>query len=138
MFFVVVDAHSKWPEVLVMNSTTSQSTIEALHTFFRCYGLPTQLVFDNDSQFISSEFVHFLHSNGVKHIRSVPYHPSFNCQAERVVQTMKRSLKSSRNDGRSLSQRLAEFLLSYLTTPHATTNSSPGELFLKRSLRKKV
>ena len=48
---------------------------------------------------------------------------------------MKRSLKASRNDGRSLSHRLAEFLLSYRTTPHATTNSSPGELFLKRSFR---
>lgn len=27
MFFVVVDAHSKWPEVIVMDSTTSEKTI---------------------------------------------------------------------------------------------------------------
>ena len=126
IFFVVVDAHSKCPEVLLMNSTTSQSMIEALRTLFRRYGLPTQLVSDNGSQFISSEFVHFLCSNGVKHIRSVPYHSSSNGQAERFVQTMKRSLKASRNDGRFLSHHLVEFLLSYRTTPHATTNSSPG------------
>ena len=69
-----------------------------------------------------------------QHIRSAPYHPSSNGQAERFVQTMKRSLKASRNDGRSLSHRLTEFLLSYRTTPHATTNSSSGELFLKCSL----
>ena len=37
MFFIVVDAHSKWPEVLVMNSTTSQSTIEALRTLLGRY-----------------------------------------------------------------------------------------------------
>ena len=137
MIFVVVDAHSKWPQVLIiiMNSTTSQSMIEALCTLFGRYGLPTQLVSNNGSQFISSEFVHFLHLNGVKHIRSVPYHPSSNGQAESFVQTMKRSLKASKNDGRSLSHRLAEFFLSYRTPTHATTNRSPGEVFLKRSLR---
>ena len=48
---------------------------------------------------------------------------------------MKRSLKASKSDGRSLSHRLGEFLLSYRTTPHATTNSSPGELLLKSELR---
>ena len=44
-------------------------------------------------------------------------------------------MKVSKNDGRSLSHRLAEFLLSYRTTPHGTTNSLPGELFLEHSLR---
>ena len=134
MFLAVVDAHSKSPEVQIMNSTTSQSTIEAVRTLFGCYGLLTQLVSDNGSRFISSEFVHFIRSNGVKHIWSAPYHPSSNGQAEGFVQTM-RSLKASRNDGRSLSHHLPEFLLSYYTTPHATTNSSTGELFLKRSIR---
>ena len=51
------------------------------------------------------------------------------------MQTLKRSLKASENYGGSLSHHLAEFLLSYRTTPHATANSSPGELFLKRSLQ---
>ena len=132
---IVVDTHSKWPEVLVTNSTASQSTIETLHTLFGCYGLPTHLVSDNGSQFISSEFVNFLHSNGVKHIRSVRYHPSSNGQADSFVQTLKRSLKATKMDGRSLSHHLAEFLLSYCTTPHATTNSSSGQLFLKHSLQ---
>ena len=49
MFLIVVDAHSKWPEVLVMNFTTSQDTIEALPTLSGCYGLPKQLVSDNGS-----------------------------------------------------------------------------------------
>ena len=40
----------KWPEVVVMNSTTSHSTTEALRTLFGCYGLPKQLVSDNGSQ----------------------------------------------------------------------------------------
>ena len=135
-FVILVDAHSKWPEVLVMNFARSQSTIEALHvrTLFGRYGLPKQLVSDNGLQFISSEFIHFPHSNGVKHFWSARCHPSSSSQAERFVQTLDRSFKASKNDGRSVSHRLAEFLVSFRTTPHATTNSSPGELFLKYSL----
>ena len=135
MFLIVVDAHSKWPQVLVMNSTTCQSTIEALRTLLGRYGLPKRLVFHNGSQFISSELVHFLRSNGVEHIQSPSYRRSSNGQAEEFVQTLKRSLKGSKNNGRSLSHRLPEFLLSYRTTTHPATNSSLGELFLKRSLR---
>ena len=68
IFLIVVDAHSKWPEVLIMKSTTSQSMIETPHALFGHYGLPKQLVSNNGPQFISSEFVQFLCSNGVKHI----------------------------------------------------------------------
>ena len=95
---VVVDAHSKWPEVLIASSTTSHSTMEALRTLFGRYGLPQQLVLDNGPQFVSS----FLSTNGVKHIRNAPYHSSSNGQAERFVQILKRSLKASEKDGRSL------------------------------------
>ena len=34
MFFVLVDAHSKWPEVVEMKSTTAEKTIEAMRTLF--------------------------------------------------------------------------------------------------------
>ena len=109
--------------------------MEGLCTLFGCYGLPEQLVSDNGSQkFTYSEFVHFLCMNEIKHIQSVPDHSSPNGQVKRFVQTLKRSLKASEKDGRSLPHHLAEFLLSYHMTPHATTNRSPHELFLKPSL----
>ncbi len=82
MFLVVVDAHSKWPEVIQMSSTTSQNTIEALQALFARYGLPEQIVSDNGAQFTSQEFSDFVQANGIKHIRSAPYHPSTNGQAE--------------------------------------------------------
>ena len=40
MFFLVVDAHSKWPEVYEMPSTTSSATIRVLCHLFASYGLP--------------------------------------------------------------------------------------------------
>ena len=112
IFLVIVDAHSKWPEVmLIMNSTKSLSTMEALRTLLSHYGLPEQLVSDNGPQFTSSEIVHFMQANGTQHISSAPYHPSSNGQVERFVQMLKRSLRTSKGDGRSLPHHLAEFLL---------------------------
>ena len=74
MFLVVVDAHSKWPEVIQMPLTTSLKTIEPLRTLFTKYRLPEQLVSDNRPQFTSEEFANFIKANGIKHIRSAPYH----------------------------------------------------------------
>ena len=86
MFFIVVDSHSKWTEVIMMPSTTSQSTIEALQSIFAHYGLPEQLVSDNGPQFISEEFSHFVQEKGIKHVLCAPYDPSSNGLAERFVQ----------------------------------------------------
>ena len=47
---------------------------------------------------------------------------------------MKQALRSSEKDGRSLTQRLYDFLLTYRSTPHATTNRTPASLMLNREL----
>ena len=44
MFLIIVDAHSKWPEVEIMPSTTSTQTIDRLRTIFARYGVPAQVV----------------------------------------------------------------------------------------------
>ena len=47
MLMVVVDAHSKWLEVIEMASTTSELNIQALRGLFVVHGLPDQVVSDN-------------------------------------------------------------------------------------------
>ena len=74
MLLLLIDTHSEWPEVLIMKSTTSGCTIEALRDLLARYGLPEQLVSDNGPQFMSAEFQSFLQKNGVKHLQSAPYH----------------------------------------------------------------
>ena len=92
-FLVIVDAHSKWPEVFEMSSTSTSKTITVLRQLFAKYGLPEQVVSDNGPQFTSDEFRHFVKDNGIKHIRCAPYHPASNGAVERFNQTFKQTLR---------------------------------------------
>lgn len=138
MFFVVVDSHSKWLEVIPMSSTTTERTLEVLDVLFSMHGLPEQLVPDNGPQFSSAEFEACMKKNGIKHIRSAPGHPATNGEVERFVQTFKQALKTGKKDGGSLQTRLSKFLFIYCSTPHATTDVSPAELFMKRRLHTRL
>ena len=134
-FLIIVDAYSKWGEVIEMPSTTAAKTITALRKVFSSHGIPEEIVSDNGPQFASSEFAEFTKLNGIKHIRVSPYHPSSNGEAERFVRTFKEAMKAGRNDGLTLSHQLACFLLTYRTTPHSTTGVPPSELLMGRHLR---
>ena len=133
-FLIIVDAYSKWAEVIEMPQT-AERTITVLRRVFSSNGIPERIVSDNGPQFTSSEFVEFVTKNGIKHIRTSPYHPASNGEAERFVRTFKEAMKAGRNDGLTLPHRLASFLLSYRTTPHSTTGVPPCELFMGRHLR---
>ena len=113
-FFVVVDAHSKWPEVFSISSTTTHKTIEMLsHHFAVFYGLPEEIVSDNGPQFVSEEMLHFMKKYGIQHTRVPRYHPASNREAERYVQILKQALRTSNIEpGKSLQLRLSSFLYS--------------------------
>ena len=138
-YLVVVDAHSKWPEVFSTSSMTATKTIELLSGLFAAYGLPEELVSDNGPQFTSEEFSNFMKQNGINHTRTPPYHPASNGAAERYVQILKQALKTSKFDkGQPVQRRLSSFLFSYRNTPHTVTGQSPAELFLKRKPRTRL
>ena len=59
-FIVLVDAHSKWLEVSVVSSCSSQQAIKFLRHVFSTHGLPEVLVSDNGSAFVSEEFQMFV------------------------------------------------------------------------------
>lgn len=72
-FLVVVDAFSKWPEIIIQPQTTSLHTIAKLRELFACFGVPDVLVSDNGTQFTSKSFNDFCAINGVKLIHSPPF-----------------------------------------------------------------
>ena len=138
MFLIVVDAHSKWLEVIPVRSTTSSSTIEVLRDLFARFGIPEQIVTDNGAQLVSEEFQAFVRSNGIRHLTSAPYHPATNGLAERAVETSKQALRAMSEISKPVKEKLAKFLIAYRNTPHSTTGVSPAQLLLGRPLRTRL
>lgn len=132
-FLIIVDSHSKWVEAKVTGDTSSRRTIELIRDVFATHGIPDTIVSDNGRNFVSGEFESFLLANGIKHIRTAPYHPSSNGQAERFVQTIKSLLKKMPDT--NINKNLANILLRLRTTPNPTTGESPAEILMGRKLR---
>ena len=74
----------------------------------------------------------------MKHLCCASYHLASNGAVERLVQTVKKAIKSGERDGVELDQILANFLLQYRATPHTTTGRTPSSLFLGCSLRTRL
>ncbi|XP_058023860.1 uncharacterized protein K02A2.6-like [Ahaetulla prasina] len=91
-FLVVVDAYSKWVELVLTPSTTADSIIKVLDKLFSTHGLPDVLVTDNDPQFFAAAFQLFLARLGIRHAPTAPFHPAANGLAERAVRSAKDAL----------------------------------------------
>jgi hypothetical protein len=134
MLLVAVDARTKWPEVRVMKTTTTELTIAELRSIFAVHGLPKEIVSDNGPQFRSTEFENFMKANGIRGITSAPYHPRTNGLAERFVKTIKEHLETNQASV-PLQHKVDNFLLTYRNCPHATTGISPAMALFNRPLR---
>ena len=82
---------------------------------------------------MSEEFTSFVRANGIRHVRTPPYHPSLNGLVERAVHTLKTGLKKLKEG--AVETKLSRFLFAYRTTPHSATGVSPSELMFGRRLR---
>ncbi|CAI5657334.1 unnamed protein product [Oreochromis niloticus] len=133
MFLVLVDAHSKWLDAHITPTITAPVVTDTLRRIFATHGLPEAVVTDNRPTFTSGVFQEFMERNGIRHIRTAPYHPASNGLAERAVETLKDGLKKV--PGLSIEKRLCRFLFQYRITPHTTTGLSPAELLMGRKPR---
>ena len=71
IFLVLVDAHSKWLEIME-SKTTSEATICCLQSVFATHGPPENIVSDNVPTFTSELFAAYLSQNGIHHNKSAP------------------------------------------------------------------
>ncbi|XP_055523094.1 uncharacterized protein K02A2.6-like [Wyeomyia smithii] len=129
---------NKWPEIIRTSTITSSMTIELLFETFARYGLPETIVSDNGTQFSCNQFKEFCASLGIAHIRTAPYHPQSNGQAERFVDTLKRSLRKIMPETQnSISRSLQIFLSAYRSTSNksAPDGLSPAEILMGRKHR---
>ena len=79
---VVVDYFSRFYEIGVMRSTTSEKIIERLEEIFTTHGLPLSVTSDNRPQFRSDVFQRYLEDCGVEHRKTTPVWPQANGEVE--------------------------------------------------------
>ena len=92
MSLVIVDAYSKFVDVVPVSHATTANTNATLRHIFSFFGLPENLVTDNGTQFTSAEFQKFLRDNDIQHTLTAPEYPATNSLAERYVGEFKDKL----------------------------------------------
>ncbi|XP_029162078.1 uncharacterized protein K02A2.6-like [Nylanderia fulva] len=135
MFMLIIDAHSKWPEIVDMNNCTQVPKVLAEFKMLGRFGLPRHLVTDNGIQFTSVEFREFMRKNGIKQSFSAPHHPATNGAAENFVGTFKNKVEKMVKSGKTLEYAINLFLFDYRSTEHCTTGRTPAWMMYKRELR---
>ena len=127
VYLLVVDYYSRYPEVVKLTSTTSNSVISVLKSIFARHGIPEEVRSDNGPQFDSDEFSKFATSYNFSHHTSSPHYPQSNGLVERAVRTVKKLQKESADPNLAL--------LSYRATPLHWCRLSPAELLMGRMVR---
>lgn len=79
MFLIAVDAHSKWMEVAIVQSATSAATIEKAQKPIRYTWVARNVSF-RQWNMLHKPGIQRVH--GIQHVKTAPYHPSSNGQAE--------------------------------------------------------
>ena len=72
---------------------------------------------------------------GFTHRRITPMWPRANGEAERLMRTLEKAIRTAVIEGKSWRQELFTFLRQYRATPHSTTGKSPSELLNGRKLK---
>ena len=134
-WFIIIDAHSKWTDIMKTNNESTETALRCLRSSFASNGLPKTLHSDNGRAFFSHEFEDFCQMNGIKHTLSGSYHPATNGLAERAVQNFKKAMKKTPGD---LDYRLGRVLFKYRTTIQETTGKAPSFLLNGQELRSRL
>lgn len=138
-YLVVIDAYSKWPEIVQTPTITTTATTKILSELYARFGNVDVIVSDNGTQFTSDQFMQFNKQRGIIHIRTSPFHPQSNGLAERYVDTLKTAF-AKMNNPHINQEELQLFLQTYRATPNPNSpgGKSPAEAFLGRQLKTKL
>ena len=80
-------------------STSSLALINHMKSIFAEHGIPSQLITDNGPQYKCLEFRQFTEPYGIEHTSSSPLYPQSSGFAERMVQTVKNTLRTCVEEG---------------------------------------
>ena len=135
LLLVVMDDFSRFPEVEIVNSTSSATIIPKLDCIFARQGIPETLKTDNGPPFNGRELAQFANHLGFHHRKITPLWLCANGEVERFMAPLMKAIRAAHIEQRSWKQELYNFLRQYRATPHCTTGVSPSEALNQRQMR---
>ena len=134
---VMMDAASRWPEVVITTSLSSKVTARHVrNSWFYRYGAPEALLTDNGTAFQGVPFRKLTSDWNVVHHRTSPYHPQAN-PVERLHADLKRLIRTAMEELGTLNWedqvQLSAFCLR--NKIHSSLKISPSELVLGTAMR---
>lgn len=131
----VVDYATRYPEAVALKGITTQEVAEALCKIFSRVGIPSQIVSDQGSQFVSEVMKEVYRLLSIQHLTSSPYHPQCNGLVQRFNGTLKSMLKKLCVERPTDWDRYLEAVLfAYREVKQDTLGFSPFELLYGRTV----
>ena len=125
--YVAIDKFTKWPEVEAVRKVTAQSAVKFFKGLVCHFGVPSRVITDNGTQFMSHTFMQYIQDLGSKVCFASVAHPRSNVQAERANVEVLRGLRTKTFDRLHKSRRcwideLPAVLWSIRTSARRLTN----------------
>ena len=138
MALVFWDQYARYPVVEFTSSTSADYVIPLFTRVFNTYGIPEEIKSDNGPPFNGSKFANFAQEQGFRHRKVTPGWAEANSDVERFMQTLKKSARTSKLEGKAIWEGVQRTVGSYRATPHPATNESPDMLMFGRELLRKL
>ena len=138
MALVFWDQYARYPVVEFTSSTSADYVIPLFTPVFNTYGIPEEIKSDNGPPFNGSKFANFAQEQGFRHRKVTPGWAEANGDVERFMQTLKKSARISKLEGKAIREGVQRTVGSYRATPHPATKESPDMLMFGRELRRKL
>ena len=90
---VLVDYLSRWVEVDIIKSTTSEMIIKCLDQQFSRYGVPNTMRTDNGPKLVSAKMKEYLNEMGIEHRLTTSLWPRANGEVERQNRSLLKAMR---------------------------------------------
>ncbi|KAG0900014.1 hypothetical protein G6F33_013153 [Rhizopus arrhizus] len=136
---VAVDYLTRWPVVAAVPDITAETVSWFLfHCVVKDFGVPSYILTDRGSNFLSDHVAFFLKRMGCRHLTTTAYRPQTNGLCERMNQTVVQALSkiiATSEDNRDWDEYLDETILAVRTMPNETTKFTPSMLLFGYEMR---
>jgi transposase InsO family protein len=127
---VAVDKFSKWIEAVPITNQEATTAVKFFESITCRYGVPNNIITDNDTNFTSGEFKEFAKELGIKIKYASLAHPKSNGQVEKAnglvcAGLKKRLLRPLKHAAGAWVEELPSVLWSLRTTPNSSTGYTP-------------